>query len=212
MFFRKKPFIKKSFFSSKDSKAFSLIEILLVVSIISFFFLFALQKFSNQKKKIHTTFEKLVRLNRRLITSSKLFNKTYRLVIQLDDQKPETYWVEKKQAPQKIGNSAKKRSLRKKDTDNQNQDFTKDDSFFSKPAIIPPLLNITQIESPTWKKNKTEGLVYIYYYPKGFAQETAIQFLRTDNQARWTLYLDPVSKELRVLKQEKSLSKTGGFE
>ena len=75
-----------------------------------------------------------------------------------------------------------------------------DDSFYSAPVKIPGLLDIVKIESPSWQEDKTEGPVYIYYYPKGLAQEISIHFLRKDGRGRWILYLDPVTKNIQILK------------
>ena len=45
--------------------------------------------------------------------------------------------------------------------------FQKDTSFLKDPRKITPILSISSVESPYWKEEKTEGLVYLYYYPKG---------------------------------------------
>ena len=184
----------------KSSKAFSLIEILIVLSIIAFVFVFAAQKFSRKEQRISNQFDKLIRLNRRLVTVSKLHNKTYRLAIQLDNKGPEQYWVEKKQTGQTKEKLSKKNQTNE-EAEKQTDDFFIDDSFYSQPEILSPLLSVTKVESPVWEKYKTKGLVYIYYYPKGLAQETNIQLLRSDNQATWTLYLDPATKNLQILKK-----------
>ena len=200
-------------FFFKSSKAFSLIEILLVLFILAFVFVFVSQRFSRKDQKIKSTFDKLVRLNRRLVTLSKLHNQTYRWVIQLDSEGPEKYWVEKKQEGKmddQFLDWAKGQTTTQEKEDqsaSQELDFAVDDSFYSEPEIITPFLEITKAESSLWEGDRTKGLVYIYYYPKGLAQETTIQFFRPDNQGSWTLYLDPATKNFQVLKKEKSLAK-----
>ena len=176
----------------KSSKAFSLIEILVVLFILAFVFTWAGQRFTNKSRAIKSTFNKLIRLNSRLILISKLHNKEYRLVLQLNEEGPEQYWVEKRQ-PKAI----------QKDQDDIESDlssFVIDEYFYSKPQKIPSLLQITKVES-SWEPEKTKGLAYIYYYPKGLAQETSLYFLRTDNKAEWTLYLDPIGKNFQIIKK-----------
>lgn len=179
------------FFLWRSSKAFSLIEILVVLFIIAFLFTLAIQSVVRKDKKIKNAFHKLIRLNNRLVTVSKLYNKEYRLVMQLNKEGPEQYWVEKKQ-PKIIQKS-------RTDKDPNASPFFIDESFYPKPQALPPLLQIIKVESSSWKTEKTEGLVYIYYYPKGLAQETSIYFFRPDNRAEWTLYLDPVTKNFQVI-------------
>lgn len=200
----------------KSYKAFSLIEILVVLLIVAFIFTLTAKRFTRKEQRVKTVFEKLSRLNRRLSTLSKLHGRTYRWVIQLNNEEPDQYWVEKKQAV-KTGQLSMDIvkgpvHLPEEEGKKEDSDFALDDSFYAEPEVIPPLLDITSLESSVWDKDKTEGLAYIYYYPKGLAQETAIQFFRPDNQGRWTLYLDPVTKELITLKEEKSLAPAGGIQ
>ena len=141
----------------------------------------------------------MIHLNKRLVILSKLHNQTYRWVIHLDPEGREQYWVEKKQN-QKI-------DIKAKEEKNLGAHFVLDESFYPKPEPISPILNIKKAESPSWAVAKTEGLVYIYYYPQGLAQETSLQFTRRGNQGAWTLYLDPASKNMRILKKGVSFAR-----
>ncbi|MCY4320821.1 MAG: type II secretion system protein [Bdellovibrionaceae bacterium] len=175
----------------KAEKAFSLIEILVVLFIIGILFTISSKNIFNKSQSVRTVFDKLIRLNKRLTSISTLHGKTYRLVIKLDTKNTDQYWVEKK-------------IITKSEEEEDNEEkFQIDDSFYSEPQSIPPLLDITKIE--TVNSSKKEGTVYIYYYPSALAQSSKIYFLRPDNQGVWTLYLDPVTKKLRVLKDEKDI-------
>ena len=181
------------FFLWKSSKAFSLIEILVVLFILAFLIAITTKRFTGKDRKIKSAFNKLIRLNSRLVIVSKIHKKEYRLVIQLNKEGPEQYWVEKKR-PKTV---QREQSNREPNL----SPFFIDESFYPEPQALPPLLQITKIESSAWKKGKTEGLAYIYYYPKGLAQETSIYFLRPDNRAEWTLYLDPVAKNFQIMEK-----------
>ena len=174
--------------SLKSKKAFTLIEILVVLFIIVFIFTIASKRLFSSEKKISSTFNNLIYLNRRLYTSSKLHRNVYRLALKLNSEDDDEFWVEKQET--------NKESVKV---------FILDDNFFDKPQKINPLLSILSVESNAWPDPKTSGTVYIYYYPKGLSQELAVQFLRPSNQGRWTLYLDPVQKEFQLLKKEKSI-------
>ena len=173
-------------FSLKSKKAFTLLEILVVLFIIVFIFTISSQKLFSKKVKIRKSFQDLIHLNRRLYVSSKLHNNNYRLVLNLNREEEDEFWVERKEK-------------------NNNKEFILDENFFEEPQKITPLLDITEIEATLWKESKNSGLVYVYYYPKGLSQEMAFQFKRLDQAGQWTLYLDPVKKEFQLFNKEKSL-------
>ena len=192
----------------RSSKAFSLIEILLVLFILAFVMAFAAQRLYRPQKKVREAFNKMIRLNRRLATLSQLHGQTYRWALQLNKEGPDQYWVEKKQKQAK----ALKRSgaeLEPLKTSPQSSEFAMDKSFYPEPETLPAFLDMAEWESAS--EAKTEGLAYIYYYPKGLAQETAIHLIRPDNQGRWTLYLDPVSKSIQLIKGRRGLDPKGGL-
>ena len=163
----------KIIYPLKSSKAFSLIEILVVLFIIAFMFAFAAQTFSRKGQKVAHTFDKLIRLNRRMVMLSKFSNNSYRLVIQLNNEGPEQYWVERRQVDQihtDLSDTLGEQNEGQKEEEPEEKlkhDFVLDDSFYSEPEVIPPFLSITKVESSIWEEDRTEGLVYIYYYPKG---------------------------------------------
>ena len=196
-------FCKKNKPHKNSEKAFSLLEFLVVLFIIAFVFTSISRRVIRLEPRVRATFEKLIRLNRRLVIASKLHSKTYRLAIQLDKEGPEQYWVEKRE---KEPSSSEESDKKEKD---QKTDFILDDSFYSRPEVIPSFLSIVEMESPVWKENKTEGVVYIYYYPKGLIQYVSIRFLRPDNQGRWTLSLDPVTKNFNLVTSSKDIAEEG---
>ena len=177
-------------FFLKSKKAFTLIEILIVLFIMVFIFTVASRKLFFSDRKINSTFNKLIHLNRRLYISSKLHRNVYRLALRLNSTEVDEFWVEKQETNKEKGKI-----------------FVLDDNFFKKPQRINPLLDISSVESMAWEEAKNSEMVYVYYYPKGLAQELAIQFSRLDTQGKWTLYLDPVKKEFQLLEQEKSINK-----
>jgi len=174
--------------SLKSKTAFTLLEILVVLVILVFIFQIASRRLFAKDTKINNTFKDLIHLNRRLAVSSKLHRKVYRLVFNLQSNKVDEFWVEKQERDPKKG-----------------LQFVLDENFFKNPQKIHSLLKIQSIESLLWEESKTSGPVYIYYYPKGLFQELALQFLRSDNQGRWTLYLNPISKEFQLLKPPQTL-------
>ena len=195
----KKNHIKSLF----NQKAFSLIEILLVIFVIGFLFTIGSQKIFNKGQKVRTIFNQFIRLNNRLVSVSTLHGKTYRLVLELDTERRDQYWVEKKQAFNLSEEEDSESEEQDSESEEQKTDnsFQIDDSFYPEPQNLPSLLDITKIE--TKGSSKEKGRVYIYYYPSALAQSVKIYFLRPSNLGKWTLALDPITKKMQVLPTEK---------
>ena len=159
------------------------------------------QKIYRPEKKIRATFEKLTRLNRRLSTVSQLKGQSYRWVFKLSQQEKDLYWVEKKY-----------KSQPKEPQEGPDFEYFLDNSFYPEPQTLPSFLNIKSLQSHLGDlKAQTEGLAYIYYYPKGPAQEVAIHLNRPQQTDKaWTLYLNPASKNLELIKGLKDLNPKGG--
>ena len=179
----------------RSQKAFSLIEILTALTVIAFLMSFAARGFFKKDSKVKASFDRLIRLNRRLIDLSQSTGASYRLVFFLNDKGPDFYQAEKKSpAP------SAKDTERESAADFKEGGEWRPARFFQKPQAFPSFLNLTELESPLLGEAVKSGPAYIYYHPRGFAQETRIRFARRDREADWTLYLDPAQKSLRVLK------------
>lgn len=191
----------------RPDKAFTLIEVLVVLLIMATLFTMAATRLYSKNRKIKTSFIDLVQLNRRLQTLSEVHRQNYRLVFKVYKDSPNEYWVEKKQELDE------KEQGTTKDFVNNKEIFVQDNTFFKKPKKIHPLLYIKEFEDNSLQKDfaREENIenqnptYYIYYHPASLSQEIAIQVVRRDNQAQWTLYRDPVTKELKILEDEKSL-------
>ena len=164
-------------------RAFTLIEILVVLILVVFIMSWSARRIFFQKNKIRTSFQVLTRLNRSLDTRARLHGKIYRLVLKLNPAKPEEFWVEKK----------------------VEEEFVRDDMVLKGPGTLHSLLSVMSVESEGWPEAQTEGLAYIYYHPRGLGQETALYLERQDTKARWTIYFDPVTRELSVFDKHVSL-------
>ena len=176
-------FFSKSGLKNTVQKAFTLMEVLIVLILVVFIMSWSARKMFSQKNKIRTSLQVLNRLNRSLDVRARLHGKTYRLVLQLNPNKPEKFWVEKK----------------------VEGGFVPDEMILKAPGILHPLLSVMSVESEGWPEAKTEGLAYIYYHPRGLGQETALHLERQDTKARWTIYFDPITRELNVMDKHVSL-------
>ena len=172
-------YIKSTFAKYLGQRAFTLIEMLIVLLLLVFILFWSAQKMFSHKNKVGTSLQVLDRLNRSLDVRSRLHGKTYRLVLKLNPNQPEEFWVEKQ-------------------TEEKGK-FILDNMVLKAPGTLHPLVSVVSAESEGWQEAKTEGLVYIHYHPRGLGQETALHLERQDTRARWTVYFDPVKRELSVI-------------
>lgn len=179
---------------------FTLIETVIVLVLLTVIFSLVGRKMFSTGSRIKDSFNFFSVLNRRLYTSAKLHGKVYRMVIKVDKKHSEEIWVERKLKTPRPSSSSDV-----KDKTEKGNMFQKDPSFLEDPRKITPLLSISSVESPYWKEEKTEGLVYFYYYPKGPGPEAAIHFKRQERSGEWTLYFPPVKRELRLIKGNRAL-------
>ena len=177
-----------------------MIETAIVLVFLTVIFSLVGRKMFSTGSRVTDSFRFFSVLNRRLYTSAKLHGKIYRLVIKVDKKQPEEVWVEKKLRNPKPSSQREEKAKNKKDNM-----FQKDTSFLKDPRKITPILSISSVESPYWKEEKTEGLVYLYYYPKGPGPEAAIHFKRQSKGGEWTLYFPPLKRELRLIKGNRTL-------
>lgn len=214
-----------------SNKAFTLIEVLVVLLIMASLFSMVANRLYSKNKKIKSTFIELVQLNRRLQTLSEVHRKEYRLIFKVYKNGPDKYWVEKKeiqiteeeQKAQEEDQEQNQDQVPRQELKQQKEVFVLDESFVKEPKPFHPLLSFVDFEGAVYGDDSSQeksvtnedfeeqdssnesSIYYIYYYPKVLSQEFAIQVTRTDTQAQWTLYRDPVTKELLVLEKEKTL-------
>ena len=158
---------------------------LIVLFLLAVILSWSARKMFFQKSKVGPSLQALARLNRQLYTRSRLYGTNYRLVLQLNPERPEEFWAEKQ-------------------TDGEA--FTPDQNILKQPVTLHPFLSVVSAESGEWTEAKTEGPIYIHYRARGLGQETALHIERKDTKAKWTIYFHPVQRELEVIKNHVPLS------
>ena len=179
-------------------KGFTLMEVVVVLVLLTVIFSFVGRRMFSAGGQIKNSLRFFSSLNRRLYTSARLQRQVYRLVIKIDNKAPEEVWVEKKK-------ELSGPPLKETDGEEEEPVFQKEPSILRSPRKISPLLAIFAVESTYWEEEKREGLVYIYYYPKGPGPEVAIHFKKPDSPHEWTLYFPPLHRELKLIKGYVSL-------
>jgi general secretion pathway protein H len=202
----------------RDHLGFTLLEILITMAIIVVLAASFLPRLVNKGVDFRSAVRKLSVVNRDLRNKAKLYNATYRLVLELkktENTFEHSYWVEKAD-----GNIIHSKDLKEAEekrekllADNNGvipesekatlpgSPFQVDTKALKKKEVLPGGLYFDQVESGSGGQPVKEGKVYVHFYPTGAADETAI-VLSYDNKLFWTIYVHPLINRLEVAQEK----------
>lgn len=158
---------------------------------------------SGNAKKVLRTFGVL---GKQIKSKARLFNKTYRLAIRLDENK-QSYWVEstneQRLSLKKIAEDEKANNEKK---DNSPPAlFSLDTGVFKKEQSLPKEVKFVSVETQSTNGPRTEGIVYIYFSPEGQTEPAVIQLSNDKKSFTWSLVYNPLTAQLDVIESAKSL-------
>lgn len=201
-------------FQSKNG-GFSLMELMIVMIIFGMFVAFSARKLVNKGTEMKASVRRFSAMTKKLRNRARLDNKTYRLVFDLpiDKKKSQSYWIESTDKPALLLNEEEREELedaleedsktkRKPDP----QGFVTDTKVIKEaPASLPDGLFFESIEidgDPVEKID--EGRVYIYFFPQGFVQGSAIHLTNRDT-LNWTLVIQSLTGRVDIYPKYRSL-------
>lgn len=170
-------------------------------------------KSQNNIKSVARTFMVLAKQVR---DKARVNNATYRLVIHMKPNE-DSYWVEKANGAQLIDPALLTEEGRKKaeeDAKSRSKDdapppplFQVDKSILKKAKDLPGTLRFVSLETMNTKQPVTEGDAYIYFFPQGFVEASALQIATgTDpRSAIWTLVFNPLTGQADIIEKAQSL-------
>lgn len=157
-------------------------------------------------------------MTKKLRNRARLDNKTYRLVFDLpiDQKKQQSYWVEGTSKPALLLTEDQREELEDdlKDVETKDgkrvkpdpQGFVQDSSVVKDaPATLPDGLYFESIEIDGDPIEKiSEGRVYIYFFPQGYVQQSAIHLTNRDT-LNWTLLIQGLTGRVDIYSEFRSL-------
>ncbi len=180
---------------------------IVTVGIIAAIVTFALPRLNQKNTELRAIVRKVAVLSRELRAKAKLQNATYRLAIDLGEQgamKPQqSFWVEKAQG-QILNNYDPKNPPKlldpekKPDEDASPSPFTPDTKIMKKPEILDEEIVFSSVELSTVDEPIENGIVYIHYFPTGFADEAALH-IQISKKLNWTLAIQPLTGKVDIL-------------
>jgi prepilin-type N-terminal cleavage/methylation domain-containing protein len=198
----------------KSKNGFSLIEIMVVLVIISALLLFTSSKMGTSNRAVRKEVRNFASSVRELRYKARMNNFTYRLVINLPDNKEEkqTYWVEstgKKFLLNYDEAYLKKEAEKLKDAEKTGKKDPSDfniDSSISKygPQPLARGLVFESVEIASQKKEFMAGRIYIHFFPEGRVEESVIH-IGDGDKLHWSLAIHPLTGRVDMIAGDKKL-------
>ena len=188
---------------------FTLIEIMIVMAVITAVLSFGAPKMFSNASQMRSAIRKLAVLSREIRNVSRLTNSTGRLVIQMDDEKGHTYWIES--APgnaMALSEDAQKNldsmtSMQREDQGEKEQ-FTVDTRIVKSPVQLPRGLFFTDVEYGNKREPVTKGKTYVHFFPHGLSEEVAIH-VSDKKTLNWTITVHPLTGRADVFERKATL-------
>lgn len=194
----------------RTNSGFSLIEIMVVLGIIGSMIAIGMNRLSKPRENIKTTVREMSLLGKEVRNHARLFNKTMRLVLEFKDDGG-SYWIEASSLQGTVFVDADKLEKQRRGelTDlgpdgKPKSDFQKYTKLLKKTRDLPKGLSFRQLETQSLKEPLTEGVGYIYFFPDGHLEASALQI--TDKKdMTWTVLFHPLTGQADIIKSERSL-------
>ena len=196
-----------------NKKGLSLVEIMVVLAIVGIFVTFGARKLINNSTQMKSSVRQFAVMVKKLRTRARVRNKTYRIVFDLpeDKNKEQSYWVESTEKKALLLTAEEREEITKEQDDEKDkkpkdpQGFTVDTSLIREaPATLPRGLFFDSVELAGQDRSFKSGRVFIYFFPQGYVQESAIH-LTDRNDLHWTLAVQPLTGRVDIFNSHRSL-------
>ncbi len=194
----------------KNNKAFSLLEIAVVLSIIGAVIALAAPRLFDKRSETRRVFRDFIIAGKDIKSRAKLTNSTFRLAFDLTAGQ-QTWWVEratKSVVLDKTQIEASKQAEKEKPDEKAENapppDFQIDTSFFKKKQRLPDGFKFKQVESGTVDYIYTEGMAYIHFFSQGLIETSALQ-IEDPKKNVWTLIYNPLTGQTDLIPEAKLL-------
>lgn len=201
---------KNNNIQNSNQKAFTLLEIVIVLSIMGAIIGIALPRLMDKKSNSRKVMREFIIAGKDLRSRAKISGSTYRLAFDLENG-GQTWWVEKSSQSTLIDKKKieiEREKLKKPDNSNEDEksrpQFEPDTSIFKKKQKLPQGYKFKQIESSTQDLIYTEGMGYIHFFSQGLIESSSIQ-IEDPKKNIWTLVYNPLNGHTDIIPEAKSL-------
>src|SRR3989338_1840263 len=194
--------------SKNSSRGFSLLEIIIVLSIIGAIMAIALPRLMDKKQDTRKVFREFTIAGKDIRNRAKLANSSYRLAFKLDKD-DQSWWVEKASRTilldkKKLEKARDDAQSTFKEDEKPASEFAPDTTIFKKEQRLPAGWHFIHIESGPQELVMTDGTAYIHFFPQGMIEPSAIQF-EDSKKNIWTLVFNPITGQSDIIPEAKTL-------
>ncbi len=188
---------------------FTLIEIMIVITIIAAVMAIGAPLLVNKKSKMKSTIQKIAVMAREVHSLAKLENRTYRIVLSMNQDKGHSYWVESANGQVGLLSEEKEKELSfltKIDRDEKvgESPFKIDTHVTKEPIKFPKDLYVLSVEYGSRSAVIDSGVAYIHFLPQGLTEEAVIH-LGDRKTLNWTIAIHPLTGRATIFEKYVSL-------
>ncbi len=187
-------------FRAKNSRGFTLIEVMVVLGILAALLAVGLPRMNINNGNIKTIVRQMSVVTREIRNQARLKGRTYRLVLKMD-QKKSAYWIESAEGAVYAPSEETLKRLETGITEDQPpSQFKKDEKILKKDRELPQPLYFALLDTPRMDEPQTTGEAYIYFSPEGLVEQSAIQ-ITNGKGLTWTLIINPLTGHADIIEK-----------
>ncbi len=176
---------------------FTLIEVMVVLAIVGALVVTIAPRLVDKKTQMKSVVREFAATTREIHNAARLFNSTYRLVIEMNSEGGHQYYVEAAPGNVVLLNEEQQKdfeslSEKEKEEAKKKSQFTPDERVMKKPRQLPSGLFFEEVEYGNRTFALNTGKAYIHFFPQGLTEEAVIHI--TDKKSLdWTIALHPIT-------------------
>lgn len=198
--------------TKSNQKGLTLIEVMIVVAILAMAMSLFVGRFNNNNRELRSMVYGFKNLSRQIQYTAKLKNSTYRLVVDMGDERAREedrvyqYWLE----------VSTKKGLITSDRQEDNEppsvfeedepppkDFVIDKKLVKEKRELPTGVKFSGVYIKGFEDTVRVGKVYIYFTPQGLVDE-AVVYIDAGEKRQWTLATHPLTGRIDIFSGELS--------
>jgi general secretion pathway protein H len=189
-----------------NRSGFTLIEIMIVIAILAAVTAIGVPRMFGGATRMRSAIRKMAIMTREVRNVARLTQSTGRIVINMEAEKPHTYWVESAPGNAPMLSEEQEEELERM-TRSQREDeapksqFKPETSVVKTPIELPRGLYFEGVELGSRKEEITEGKAYIHFFPQGLSEEAAIH-ISDRKSLNWTITVHPLTGRADVYERK----------
>lgn len=205
-------------FNIRNSLGLSLIEVMVVLTIVVLVISVGFSQFQNRSRTLKSKVKDFTNLGKQVRARARLTGFVHRIVLDFglkeEGQEDQYYWVETGSSADLLADQEFVKNIEQEKEEEENQeeedekkekDFTLTESLLKEPVKLSRNLRFQSLELAHQQEAIVEGKAYIYFFPTGLIEEAALH-IRLGEGLNWTIFFQPYTGRVETIKKHLSLA------